>query len=111
MASDELDVKNGLNAVEADPGAATSAPARRKSGRLRWVALVLGVLVFDIVAFMVVPPFVAGSPETAATYPADFITATFHFPPPAPIISLDGSEPPHGQLIYFHPSISNTIPS
>jgi F-type H+-transporting ATPase subunit a len=110
VVGDERRVENVADTREAEPAGAGGAVAgRRRSGRTVWIAAVLAVLVFDVFAFFVAPPFVAGHPGTAAAYPADFLTANFHFPPPTPVISLDGSEPPHGQLIYFHPSISDTI--
>jgi F-type H+-transporting ATPase subunit a len=109
LAGDGFRAENGKDEADGDQGATRRPTNRRWGGRRFWVGVVLALLVFDVLAFVLIPPFVAGSPGTAAAYPADFITATFHFPPPAPIFSLDGSEPPHGQLIYFHPSISNTI--
>jgi F-type H+-transporting ATPase subunit a len=96
--------------TQAEPaGAGGAAAGRQRSSRTVWIVAILAIVVLDLFAFFIAPPFVAGHPGTAAAYPADFITANFHFPPPAPVFSLDGSEPPHGQLIYFHPSISNTI--
>ncbi len=110
MTGDERRVDNVADAGGAEPtGTGGAAAGRRRSGRTVWIVAILAIVVFDLFALFVAPPFVAGHPDTAAAYPKDFITANFHFPPPAPVFSLDGSEPPHGQLIYFHPSISNTI--
>jgi len=110
VAGDERRVESEAGTGGPGPSAdSRAAPAPKRGGRRVWIAVVVAVLVLDVVAFMLVPPFVAGHPDTGATYPADYITANFHFPPPTVVVSLDGSEPPQGQLIYFHPSISNTI--
>jgi len=110
VAGDERRVESETATGGPWPSAGTGAARAPKRGGPRvWIAAIVAVLALDVVALMVVPPFVVGHPETGAVYPADFITANFHFPPPAAVFSLDGSEPPHGQLIYFHPSISNTI--
>ena len=110
MAGDKRRVDNVEDTSQAEPTVTGGAVAgRRRSGRTIWIVAVLAIVVFDLFALLVAPPFVTGHPDAAAAYPKDFITANFHFPPPAPVFSLDGSEPPHGQLIYFHPSISNTI--
>ena len=85
-----------------------------KSGRglsSRWFLLIGGVIVFNIIALILTPPFpkegVAGE---ACAFPVCFIEGTLEFPAPEVLWAPAGSTAPAAdQLIVFYPSLSNTI--
>jgi len=91
------------------------APApQRRSGRglsQRWFFLIAGVLLFDLVALIVVPPFPkGGNPGDECTFPVCYINGTLEFP--APHVVWAPTPPTASQakdLIVFYPSISSTI--
>ena len=85
-----------------------------KSGRglsSRWFLLIGAVIVFNIVALILVPPFPKdGAPGDACAFPVCFIEGTLEFPAPHVVWTSTGSTPPPAdELITFHPSISTTI--
>ncbi len=92
--------------------AVDETPAPPKSGRglsSRWFLLIGGVIVFNIVAFLLVPPFPKGGhPGDECAFPVCFINGTLEFPAPHVVWAPAGSEAPHG-LIVFYPSISSSI--
>jgi F-type H+-transporting ATPase subunit a len=83
-----------------------------KSGRglsSRWFLLIGAVILVDIVAFMLFPPFPKhGTPGDACSFPVCFIESTLEFPAPVNLVNL-GGPPPAEALVVFAPSISNTI--
>jgi F-type H+-transporting ATPase subunit a len=106
--------------VTSDPPAAvdetaaeTSAAPKAGSKRMRNLGiLVVAVIVLDVVAFLVAPPFPkGGAPGEACDYPVCFINGTLEFPPPHVVWELDPANPlPSGQLVIgFNVSITSTI--
>ena len=97
--------------MQNDAAVATDArPARRRIHPIVW--LVLAVVVIDVLAFFVAPPFPkGGQPGNVYTYPVCFINGTLEFPPPHVVWQLDPANPlPTGQLVIgFNVSITNTI--
>jgi F-type H+-transporting ATPase subunit a len=90
------------------------APApERRSGRglsQRWFFLIAGVLLFDLAALVLFPPFPkGGNPGDECTFPVCYINGTLEFPAPHVVWAPDGSGPPPPGLIVFYPSISSTI--
>ena len=91
------------------------APAPQpKSGRglsSRWFLILGAVIVFNIIALILVPPFPKeGAPGDVCAFPVCFIEGTLEFPAPEYVWQPDGATPPGpDQLITFYPSISNTI--
>jgi F-type H+-transporting ATPase subunit a len=77
----------------------------------RWFALIGLVIVVDIAAFVLFPPFPKdGAPGDPCSFPACFIESTLEFPAAHTLIDLaPDSAPAAGELITFHPSISNTL--
>jgi F-type H+-transporting ATPase subunit a len=68
------------------------------------------VVVLDIVAFIVVPPFPVGQPGHSITGISDLITANLELPAPHVVLDLaPDSAPPASAILSFHPSITNTI--
>jgi len=102
--------------VSSDPAAtdvvdsSAAAPSRRRLNR-RWLALLAGVIVVDIFAFIVVPPFPkGGAPGDACSFPVCFIESTLEFPAPHTVIDFDpATAPAASALVTFHPSISSTL--
>ncbi len=99
--------------VVAEPSGATPAPESTSGGGLRnrFLLLIVAVIVLDVAALMAFPPFPKdGAPGDACAFPACFITSTLEFPAPHIVLDLaPDSAPAAGDLVTFHPSISNTI--
>jgi F-type H+-transporting ATPase subunit a len=84
------------------------------SRRRRWlpaVLLIAAVIVLDVVAYVVFPPFPKeGQPGDACPFPECFITSTLEFPAVHTVYDFDPEHaPPPDQLVVFHPSISATL--
>jgi F-type H+-transporting ATPase subunit a len=99
--------------VVAEPSGAAPAP-ESTSGRgfsSRWLALIGAVILVDIVAFMLFPPFPRdGAPGDACAFPACFIEGSLEFPAPHVVLDLAPDSAPSAEaLVTFHPSITNTI--
>jgi F-type H+-transporting ATPase subunit a len=100
--------------VSSDPlstDAPADAPSRRSSSLGRWLLLIAAVVLLDIAAFVVTPPFPkGGTPGEACDFPVCFITSTLEFPAPATVVELaPDSVPAATDLITFHPAISSTL--
>lgn len=98
----------------ATPEVAEAQPPQPRSRRglsSRWFLLIGGVIVFNIIALIFVPPFPkGGTPGDACAFPVCFINGTLEFPAPHVVWAPDGSTPPSAHdLIVFYPSISSTI--
>ena len=88
-----------------------AAPAVRRSRAPRWLALIGAIIVIDIVALMLFPPFPrGGAPGDECGFPACFITGSLEYPAPHEVLNLapDVAHDP-AALLTFHPNISNTI--
>ena len=89
------------------------APPTRSRRRLPIVvALLVAVIVFDVLAFLLVPPFPkGGQPGDACTFPVCFINGNLEFPPPHVVIDFAPNDPlPSGSVVIgFHPSITSTL--
>jgi F-type H+-transporting ATPase subunit a len=80
---------------------------RRRGLSSRWLALIGFVIIGNIAAFILVPPFPrGGEPGEACSFPVCFINGTLEFPAPHTVI---GPLSPADQLVTFTPSISSTI--
>ena len=95
-----------------DPVAQPSGTAptpESSSGRglsSRWFLLIAAVILVDIAAFILFPPFPkGGTPGQACSFPVCFIESTLHFPAPHTVL---GPHAPPG-LVTFTPSISDTL--
>ncbi|HET9083880.1 MAG TPA: F0F1 ATP synthase subunit A, partial [Candidatus Limnocylindrales bacterium] len=85
---------------------AQSAP-RGRGLSSRWFLLIGLVIIGNIAAFILVPPFPReGAPGDACAFPVCFINGTLEFPAPHTVV---GPVAPADQLITFTPSISSTI--
>jgi F-type H+-transporting ATPase subunit a len=105
-----------VSTEEAAADAMTGAPAApdRPRWSLRSVLLVLlvGVILIDVLAFALVPPFPAGGqPGDTCSFPVCYINGTLEFPPPHVVFDLaPGTPMPEGGLVItWHASITSTI--
>ena len=84
-------------------------PRSRRGLSSRWFLLIGGIIVFNIIALILVPPFPkGGNPGDECAFPVCFINGTLEFPAPH-VVWAPTSEPPPSDLIVFYPSISSTI--
>jgi F-type H+-transporting ATPase subunit a len=92
------------------PGAAPVPPKKRARG-IPFKFLIPATLVAIVVALMVSPPFPkGGTAGQECGFPQCFITSAIEFPPPNVVIDLSPKDAPAvAPMVYFHPSISNTI--
>jgi F-type H+-transporting ATPase subunit a len=101
--------------IETEEESALPAVPAKRRGRLSpkrfLLLLMLAVVVLDVAAVMLVPPFPkGGQPGDKCGFPECFITSAIEFPPPEVVLDLDpATAPEKAPMIYFHPSISNTI--
>jgi F-type H+-transporting ATPase subunit a len=90
--------------------AMTPADARPPSRRNLFIGLIVTVIVLDIVAAIVVPPFPLDKPGEPISGIGDLITANLELPAPHVVIDLDPNQaPPAGALVFNDPSISAPI--
>ena len=83
---------------------------RRLSSKKVLLFLAVAVIILDIVAVRLVPPQNPDQPGTPCSFPSCFVTSTIEMPPPEVLIDLQPSTTPSPlPMLYFHPSISNTI--
>ena len=99
--------------VVAEPSGATPAPESTsgRGGARRWLLLIAAVIVLDIAALVLFPPFPKdGQPGDACSFPACFIESSLEFPAVHTVIDFaPDSAPAATDLITFHPSISSTL--
>ena len=97
----------------AEPSGSTSTPEKRSGGGLRnrFLLLIVAVILVDIAAFMLFPPFPrGGAPGDPCAIPVCIIEGSLEFPAPHTVIDLaPDSAPAAGSLVTFDPTISNTI--
>ena len=98
MSSERVDPRD----PEAQP------PPRGRGLSSRWFLLIGLVIIGNIVAFILVPPFDphGGSPGDPCAFPVCFINGTLELPAPHAVI---GPQAPADELVTFTPSISSTI--
>jgi F-type H+-transporting ATPase subunit a len=90
----------------------TAPASESNSGRgqsRRWFLLIAAVILVDIAAFILFPPFPKGGvPGEPCSFPVCFIESTLHFPAPHTVFTLGDAAPAAG-LVTFTPSISDTL--
>ncbi|MGZ6338770.1 MAG: F0F1 ATP synthase subunit A [Candidatus Limnocylindrales bacterium] len=78
--------------------------------RIDFRILILAMVVLDVLAYLLVPPFVKGDRTASCSYPLCFINGTLEFPAPHVVWDFaPASAPAAGQMIFFHPSITSTL--
>jgi F-type H+-transporting ATPase subunit a len=92
------------------PAPETPAPPARRGLSQRWFLIIGAVIVTNIVAFILFPPFNKDAPAEDCPYPACFIQGNLEFPAPHVVWDFaPDSAPGATDLVTFHPSISSTI--
>lgn len=92
------------------PRAPEPQPKRGRGLSSRWFTLIGAVIILNIFAFILVPPFPKGGhPGDECAFPVCFINGTLEFPAPHVVWAPAGSEAPPNGLIVFYPSISSSI--
>ncbi len=86
-------------------------PKSRRRMPTKWLVLIAAVIVANLIAINVVPPFPReGQPGEPCAFPVCFIDGTLEFPAPHSILTLTDAAPPAAsELITFYPSISSTL--
>src|SRR5215210_4078576 len=84
-----------------------AAEAERPRRRINLRALIVGIIVLDVLAFLFVPPFPHGEPGKPVTGIGDLILANLEFP--APPVVFPAGHPAPSSIISFDPSISAPI--
>ena len=84
----------------------TTVDAKRPSRRNLFIGLIVAVVVLDIVAAIVVPPYPKDEPGKPITGIGDLITANLELPAPHVVYDLAPNDPVGAALIFNHPSIS-----
>ena len=111
-ASPTADVDHGTahpNVAGAESGAVAASPTPRTGSRRNRILLLLGaIIVLDIAAFILVPPFPVGEPGKPISEIGDLIRANLEFPEPHVVWTPTGEEH-HLGLIAFDVSITNTL--
>ena len=111
MTSEQV-VTNGTDEAPAVAEAPEASPQPKRGRGLssRWFLLIGGVILFNIIALIFVPPFPKeGAPGDACAFPVCYIEGTLEFPAPHVVWAPDGAAHPPPGLIVFYPSISSTI--
>jgi F-type H+-transporting ATPase subunit a len=98
---------NGQHEQPAVPG--RNRPRLSPKWLLLWLAVI--VVVLDVVAVQVSPPFPAGGePGQACSFPECYVRSAIELPPPEVVADFQpDTAPSSAPMFYFHPSISSTI--
>jgi F-type H+-transporting ATPase subunit a len=108
VTSEQVETNEGAPAPVGAP-APDATPRSGRGGASRWLALIGAVIVLNVVALMLVPPFPkGGAPGDPCAFPVCFINGTLEFPAPHVVAPLTDAHQGVG-LIDFYPSISSTI--
>jgi F-type H+-transporting ATPase subunit a len=93
-----------------DAQAKTPADAKSPSRRNLFIGLIVAVIVLDVVAAILVPPYPPGEPGQPITGVGDLIRANLEFPAPHVVYDLAPNDPvAPNAIVFFHPSISAPI--
>jgi F-type H+-transporting ATPase subunit a len=87
-----------------------AAPKKRARG-IPFKFLIPAVIALDLLAVLLVPPFPKGATAgTACDFPSCYVQSAIELPPPEIVFDFSPATAPSPlPMIYFHPSISNTI--
>jgi F-type H+-transporting ATPase subunit a len=73
------------------------------------VALIGGVILFDLIAFALFPPLNPAEPGKSCDFPKCYITSTLEFPSPHVVFGEGTLHPGPGLTLGFEPTISSSI--
>src|SRR5215212_4455125 len=98
------------NAPAAGVPASESESQPRRRGFPIWPVLIIGAIVLDTVAFLLVPPFPKGAPGQSISGIGDLISANLELPAPHVVLDLHPAHPADPTaIVTSHPSISAPI--
>jgi F-type H+-transporting ATPase subunit a len=87
-----------------------SPPPRRRRVSRGWVALIVGVILVDALAFVAAPPPNKDNPGQPCGFPECFITGSLEFPAPKNVVDFAPNDVvPADAIVTAHPAISNTL--
>jgi F-type H+-transporting ATPase subunit a len=95
-----------------EPATADAPGGTARRRQIRGALVLIGaVILLDIVAYVLFPPFPKdGAPGDACAFPECFITSTLEFPAVHNVIDFDPAHAPGAnELITVHPAISATL--
>ena len=87
----------------------TTVDAKPPSRRNLFIGLIVAVVVLDILAAFLVPPFPKDAPGQPITGIGDLIQANLELPAPHVVYDFAPSDPVGAALVFNHPSISAPI--
>ena len=94
----------------ADVEAVVAEPPKRGRGKRFWLGLIAAIVVLDVLAFILVPPYPAGQPGVPISGIGDLISANLELPAPHVVYDFDPAHAPEPSAIaFFHLSITSTI--
>lgn len=97
---------NGALSPDGSPADA-DVPAAPSNRRRNIIALLLGVIGIDILAFLFIPPFPVGQPGQSISGISDLIGANLEFPSPHVVWDFAPNDPVGSSaILFFHPSLS-----
>ena len=110
MTSEPADAPD-IAKIEGGRTAEVSAAPRKRARGIPFKILIPAILALDFLAVMLVPPFPKGGQAgQACDFPSCFVQSAIELPPPEVVFDFSpGTAPSPVPMIYFHPSISNTI--
>jgi F-type H+-transporting ATPase subunit a len=116
VSSDEDRATEGSAAEQSEDAVASAAAAPDQAeatqpaggGRPLWKILIPAIIVLDILAFIFIPPYPPGAPGQPVSGIGDLIAANLELPAPHVVWTLS-SEPQPSGILFFHPSITNTL--
>ena len=103
--------RRGELEIMADAATGTAEPAGKRRSPRNLLLLLVAVVVLDILAFIVVPPFPKGEPAGECPYPACFISGNLELPAPHVVFDLDpnSSLGTGGLVVGFDPTITSPL--
>ena len=97
------DAREPVAQATPDAPVTTRSSTRRRNA----IILIVAVVVLDVLAYLLVPPYPKGAPGQPVGSIGDLITANLELPAPEVVYPI-GHESPNA-IAFFDPSISNTI--
>lgn len=99
-----------MSSQQATPGDRVEVePEKRRGFPLRALGLlIVAVIVLDVLALFLVPPFDKANPDAECAYPVCFIESSLHFPRPYEVW-IAGGEEPAMDIVTFQVSLTDSL--
>lgn len=95
--------------AQGDDVVAVPTTVRSGSRRRNLILFLAAIVVLDVVAFVLVPPYPAGQPGKPIGGISDLIIVNLEFPAPHVLVDLAPDPAAASSMLSFHPSITNTL--